>query len=83
MFLSIIGSLQVFDHGLDHDRRRPGRRVQHDGHLHGRHGFESYEWGYGNAVAVILFVIWFIAALLYQRFVLRRDIDGALTGGVG
>ncbi len=43
-------------------------------------GYTSRLWGYGNAVAVILFVISFVVALLFQRFVLRRDIDGALTG---
>jgi len=43
------------------------------------HGFNQREWGYGNAVAVILFVISFVAALLYQRFFLRRDLDGGLS----
>jgi raffinose/stachyose/melibiose transport system permease protein len=43
------------------------------------HGFNERQWGYGNAVAVILFVISFLAALIFQRFVLRRDIDGART----
>jgi raffinose/stachyose/melibiose transport system permease protein len=32
-------------------------------------------------VAVVLFLVSLAAALLYQRFVLRRDTDGALTGG--
>jgi len=45
-------------------------------------GFNEREWGYGNAVAVILFVISFLAALVFQRFALRRDIDGARTGRV-
>ena len=36
-------------------------------------GFESDEFGYGSAVAVILFMICFLFALLYQRFALRRD----------
>ena len=35
------------------------------------------ELGYGNAVAVILFVISLVIALVYQRFVLRRDTAGA------
>jgi len=35
--------------------------------------------GYGSAVAVILFVLCFVVALGYQRFVLRRDIEGAVT----
>jgi ABC-type sugar transport system permease subunit len=39
------------------------------------------EYGYGNAVAVVLFCISFAAALVYQRFVLRRDTEGAITGG--
>ena len=38
-------------------------------------------YGYGNAVAVVLFLISLVIALTYQRFVLRRDTEGALTGG--
>ena len=48
-------------------------------------GFRRYEFGYGSAVAVILFAICFAFALLYQRFALRRDTAGAVTriaGGV-
>jgi raffinose/stachyose/melibiose transport system permease protein len=45
-------------------------------------GFFARLWGYGNAVAVILFVVSFVAALLFQRFLLRRDIEGAITGRV-
>ena len=47
------------------------------------HGFKRYEFGYGSAVAVLLFVICFIFALVYQRFALRRDTEGALTRMVG
>jgi raffinose/stachyose/melibiose transport system permease protein len=46
-------------------------------------GFERTQIAYGSAVAVILFVVAFAIALLYLRFVMRRDIDGAVTGGVG
>jgi raffinose/stachyose/melibiose transport system permease protein len=35
--------------------------------------------GYGSAVSVIMFAICLVFALLYQRFVLRRDTDGAIT----
>jgi raffinose/stachyose/melibiose transport system permease protein len=82
MFLSMIGSLQVFDvlwvastpavRSLGASNSMATYMVDH--------GFNQREWGYGNAVAVIMFVISFIAALLFQRFVLRRDVDGALTG---
>ncbi len=44
-------------------------------------GRNAGNYGYGNAVAVVLFIISMAIALLYQRFVLRRDTDGALTGG--
>jgi raffinose/stachyose/melibiose transport system permease protein len=84
MFLSMIGSLQVFDvlwvsaspavRSLGAANSMATYMVDH--------GFNERQWGYGNAVAVILFVISFIAALLFQRFALRRDIDGALTGRV-
>jgi raffinose/stachyose/melibiose transport system permease protein len=46
-------------------------------------GFKSSQFGYGSAVAVILFIMCFVFALLYQRFVLRRDTEGALTRAVG
>jgi raffinose/stachyose/melibiose transport system permease protein len=80
-FLSMIGSLQVFDviwvastpaiRSLGASNTMATYMVDH--------GFNQREWGYGNAIAVILFTIAFVAALLFQRFVLRRDIDGALT----
>ena len=81
MFLSMIGALQVFDviwvastpavRSLGASNTMATYMVDH--------GFDERQWGYGNAVAVILFVISLFAALLYQRFVLRRDIDGAQT----
>jgi len=44
-------------------------------------GRNAGEYGYGNAVAVVLFLVSLAAALFYQRFVLRRDTEGAITGG--
>jgi ABC-type sugar transport system permease subunit len=44
-------------------------------------GRNAGNYGYGNAVAVVLFLISMIIALVYQRFILRRDTAGALTGG--
>jgi len=46
-------------------------------------GRNAGQYGYGNAVAVVLFFISLAVALLYQRFVLRRDTEGAITGGAG
>lgn len=44
-------------------------------------GRNSAQYGYGSAVAVVMFLISFTVALLYQRFVLRRDLRGAVTEG--
>ena len=44
-------------------------------------GRNAANYGYGSAVAVVLFIISLIVALTYQRFVLRRDTEGALTEG--
>jgi raffinose/stachyose/melibiose transport system permease protein len=84
MFLSIIGSLQVFDviwvtsvpavRSLGASATMATYMVDN--------GFFARLWGYGNAVAVILFVISFVAALLFQRFFLRRDLEGSVTARV-
>ena len=42
-------------------------------------GFKHTQMGYGSALAVILFMFGLVVALAYQRFVLRRDTEGALT----
>jgi raffinose/stachyose/melibiose transport system permease protein len=44
-------------------------------------GRNAASYGYGNAVAVVMFLISLVVALLYQRFLLRRDTAGAITGG--
>lgn len=44
-------------------------------------GRQANAYGYGSATAVILFVVTFTLALLYQRYVLRRDTQGALAEG--
>jgi raffinose/stachyose/melibiose transport system permease protein len=46
-------------------------------------GIKRAQLGYGSAVAVILFVVSLIVALLYVRFVMRRDVEGALTTATG
>jgi raffinose/stachyose/melibiose transport system permease protein len=42
-------------------------------------GFKRFQFGYASAVAVIMLVISLLFALTYQRYVLRRDIEGSLT----
>jgi raffinose/stachyose/melibiose transport system permease protein len=78
-FLSIIGALQLFDLVWIMTLGGPaGSSTTMATYVLDR-GFRRYQFGYGSAVAVILFAVCFVFALLYQRFALRRDTAGALT----
>ncbi len=83
-FLSIIGSLQLFDLVYiiwgQYVAATAGTSTMATYMV--VNGRNAASYGYGNAVAVVLFLISLTVALLYQRFVLRRDTEGALTGGV-
>jgi raffinose/stachyose/melibiose transport system permease protein len=82
IFLSVIGALQLFDIVWIMTRGGPSNATATMATFLIDRGFERSQFGYGSALAVLLFVISFAFALLYQRFVLRRDTEGALTGGV-
>jgi raffinose/stachyose/melibiose transport system permease protein len=83
IFLSVIGGIQIFDLVW---------ATTHGGPFHASDTMATYlvdfgirraQMGYGSAIAVILFVICLVVALLYLRFVMRRDTEGALTTGAG
>lgn len=77
-FLSIIGSLQLFD--LVYIIW--GRYVSSTAGVSTmatymvREGRDAGNYGYGSAVALIIFLISLAVALLYQRLVLARDLEG-------
>jgi raffinose/stachyose/melibiose transport system permease protein len=83
IFLSVVGSLQVFALVWIMTLGGPADSSNTMATYLLEHGFTSYQFGYGSAVAVILFVVCFAFALLYQRFALRRDTEGALTRMAG
>jgi raffinose/stachyose/melibiose transport system permease protein len=83
IFLSIIGSLQLFDLIWIMTLGGPAGASNTMVTYIIERGFIRSQFGYGSAVAVILFVIAFVFALTYQRFVLRRDTEGAMTRMVG
>ncbi len=83
VFLSMIGSLQLFDIPWIMTNLGPDNSSATMASYLIEFGFQRYQFGYGAAVAVILFLICFLFALLYQRFALRRDTQGALTRMVG
>jgi raffinose/stachyose/melibiose transport system permease protein len=83
VFLSIIGAIQLFDMVYATTRGGPVHQSDTLSYYMYDFGLGRQQMGYGSAIAVILFLICFGIALLYQRFVLRRDMDGATTSYVG
>ena len=83
VFLTVIGSLQVFDVVWILTGGGPGDASTTMATYLFLDGFRSLEFGYGSAIAVILFAFCFVFSIAYQRFALRRDTAGALTGVVG
>jgi raffinose/stachyose/melibiose transport system permease protein len=79
VFLSIIGSLQVFDLIWVMTEGGPVNASNTMATYMIDWGFRRSQLGYGSAAAVILFVIAMVLALAYQRVVLRRDTEGAVT----
>src|SRR6201995_2773564 len=83
-FLSMIGALQLFDlvyiiwGQYISDTAGTSTMATYMA-LNGR---LAGNYGYGNAAAVVMFIISLILALFYQRFILRRDMRGAVTEGV-
>jgi raffinose/stachyose/melibiose transport system permease protein len=83
VFLAVIGSLQLFDLVWIMTYGGPANASTTMVTYLIYNGFQSTEFGYGSAAAVILFILCFMFALIYQRFALRRDTAGALTSMVG
>jgi raffinose/stachyose/melibiose transport system permease protein len=79
VFLSMIGSLQLFDLVWVMTGGGPVNASNTMAVYMIDRGFERSRFGYGSAVAVLVFLLCFVIALAYQRFVLRRDVQGALT----
>lgn len=80
IFLSMIGSLQLFDMVWVTTKGGPVGATNMMAVYMLQNGQGAP--GYGSAVAVILFMISLAVAFGFQRFVMRRDTAGALTGGV-
>lgn len=77
-FLSIIGSLQLFDMVWVTTKGGPVGATSTMATYMIQYGQGNP--GYGSAVAVILFLISLIIALLYQRHAMRRDLGADARG---
>jgi raffinose/stachyose/melibiose transport system permease protein len=79
VFLSMIGALQLFDMVWVMTKGGPVHASETIAVLMIQTGYYDHKLGYGSALAVILFILGLALALLYQRFVLSRDLEGAAT----
>jgi raffinose/stachyose/melibiose transport system permease protein len=82
-FITVIGSLQIFDIVWILTEGGPANSSGTISTYMYLEGVQSTDFGFGAAIAVILFAFCFVIALIYQRFALRRDTQGALTRAVG
>ena len=78
-FLSMVGSLQLFDMVWILTKGGPANSTMTMATYLINQGTERSQYGYASAVAVLLFGISFVLAMLYQFFVLRRDNDTAAS----
>ncbi|MFH8485186.1 carbohydrate ABC transporter permease [Streptomyces longisporoflavus] len=78
-FLSVIGAIQLFDLVWVISQGGPDHASETMAITLFQFGFKRYEIGYASAISIALFLISLVFALAYQRFVLRRDTEGALT----
>jgi raffinose/stachyose/melibiose transport system permease protein len=79
VFLSVIGALQLFDLVWVTTRGGPiGASSTMSTYLYDR--FRDSRFGYASAVSIVIFGLSLGVALLYQRFALRRDLEGAGPG---
>ncbi|GAA2886940.1 sugar ABC transporter permease [Streptosporangium fragile] len=76
-FLSVIGAIQLFDLVWIITGGGPGHSSETMAVTMMHFGFERLQVGYASAISVVMFAISLVFALWYQRFVLRRDLEGA------
>ena len=82
-FLAIIGSIQLFDLVWIMTAGGPAGSSSTMATYMIDQGINSYRIGYATTVAVILFFICFVFSILYQIFVLRKDMAGGTSRMAG
>lgn len=79
-FLSMIGAIQLFDMVWILTRGGPANATTTMATFLITEGTKRYNYGIATAASVILFAVALVLALLYQFFVLRRDVAEADAG---
>ncbi|PZG22549.1 sugar ABC transporter permease [Micromonospora craterilacus] len=79
VFLSVIGTIQLFDMVWVLTGGGPIHASETMAVTMFQHGFRRFEVGYASAISIIMFLLSLVFALFYQRVVMRRDTEGAIT----
>jgi raffinose/stachyose/melibiose transport system permease protein len=79
VFFSVLGSLQFFDLIWIMTKGGPVNASNTMATYMYTYGFTRFQLGYGAAASLVIFAICFVFSIAYQRFVMRRDLEGALT----
>ncbi|GAA0989777.1 sugar ABC transporter permease [Acrocarpospora macrocephala] len=79
IFLSVIGTIQLFDLVYVLTGGGPVHASETMGVTMYEFGFKRFQVGYASAISVVMFLLSLVFAIGYQRFVMRRDTEGAIT----
>ncbi|MGH3379258.1 MAG: carbohydrate ABC transporter permease [Actinoallomurus sp.] len=79
IFLSVIGAIQLFDLVWVITSGGPVHASETMAVTMFQFGFKRFQVGYASAISVVILLISLIFALFYQRYVMRRDLEGAVT----
>ncbi|MFI0795795.1 carbohydrate ABC transporter permease [Micromonospora rubida] len=79
VFLSVIGTIQLFDMVWVLTGGGPIHSSETMAVTMYQYGFRRFEVGYASAISIVMFVLSLVFALFYQRVVMRRDTEGAIT----
>jgi raffinose/stachyose/melibiose transport system permease protein len=79
IFLSVIGVIQLYDMVWVLTTGGPVHSSESMAVTMYNFGFRRFQVGYASAISIVMFLIALVFALFYQRLVLRRDVEGAIT----
>jgi raffinose/stachyose/melibiose transport system permease protein len=79
VFLSVIYTIQLFDLVWILTGGGPAHSSETMAVTMLEFGFKRSQVGYASAISVAMFALSLVFALIYQRFVMRRDLEGAST----
>jgi len=79
VFISVLGTIQLFDMVWVLTGGGPIRSSETLAVTMFQEGFKRFHVGYASAISMVIFLISLTFGLIYQRFVLRRDLEGAVT----